>query len=50
MGGVPLIANGLLTSTSNAKAMIAAAELCILAARAVEQLSEHSQPNQKVRR
>ena len=50
MGGVPLIANGLLTSTSNAKAMIAAAELCILGARAVEQLSEHSQPNQKVRR
>ena len=46
-GGIPLIANTLLTSTANAKAMIAAAELCCLAARAIEQLSERSAPNQK---
>ena len=46
LGGVALVAGLLTDSSGNAKQMVTASEICSLAAKAVEQLAEHSLENQ----
>ena len=45
-GGIPLLANVLVSASSNVKEMAAAATLCSLAAHAVSQLAEGNKENQ----
>ena len=45
-GGIPLVASVLISSTTNAKQMMAAASLCSLAGRAMAQLCQGGKENQ----